>query len=123
MKPKNQVPDLKNQEAFDIVRFAVEKYKTEKPYIIGITTCLGKEKLNKADKIFASHIEILRKTIYFRFYSLSYPLVFLSVLLFWFLLAKDLVFCLLFFRIVRNKQSCLVVLFLLFVLVLCSILL
>lgn len=41
MKPKNPIPDKKNQEVFDIVRLAVERYKTDKPYVIGITGAGG----------------------------------------------------------------------------------
>ncbi len=41
MKPKNPIPDEKNQEAFDIVKLAVERYKADKPYVIGITGAGG----------------------------------------------------------------------------------
>ncbi len=41
MKPKNPIPDTKNQEAFNIVKFAVEKYKINWPYTIGITGAGG----------------------------------------------------------------------------------
>lgn len=41
MKPNNPVPDPKNSEAFDLVRWAVERFKTSKPYLIGITGAGG----------------------------------------------------------------------------------
>lgn len=41
MRPLNPVPDLKNQEAFDIVRILVENLKTGKPFVIGITGAGG----------------------------------------------------------------------------------
>ena len=41
MNPQNPVPDPKNKEAFDIVKFAVKKYKTAEPYVIGITGAGG----------------------------------------------------------------------------------
>ena len=52
MKPQNPVPDPKNKEAFDIVRFTVEKYKTNMPYVIGITGAGGAGKTT-----FGKHIE------------------------------------------------------------------
>lgn len=41
MRPLNPVPDLKNREAFDIVRTLVEHLKTGKPFVIGITGAGG----------------------------------------------------------------------------------
>tara|TARA_Y100000310_G_C20668177_1_gene808805 strand:- start:1238 stop:1912 length:675 start_codon:yes stop_codon:yes gene_type:complete len=41
MKPQNLLLDSKNQEAFDIVEFAVETYKKDKPFVIGITGAGG----------------------------------------------------------------------------------
>ncbi|MGE0793085.1 MAG: uridine kinase [Candidatus Woesearchaeota archaeon] len=51
MIPKFDLPDSKNALAFEIVKKAVEKYKTNKPFIIGITGAGGAGKTTFGNNI------------------------------------------------------------------------
>ena len=41
MEPKNPMPDPKNKEVFDLVKLAVQRLKSDAPFIIGITGAGG----------------------------------------------------------------------------------
>jgi uridine kinase len=51
MKPVNEIPDPKNEKAFNIVELAVERFKKDKPFIIGITGAGGAGKTTFGNNI------------------------------------------------------------------------
>lgn len=51
MDPINPIPDSKNKEAFGIVKSIVRKYKSDKPFIIGITGAGGAGKTTFGNNI------------------------------------------------------------------------
>jgi phosphoribulokinase len=53
MKPIHPLPDPKNQKAFDIVQYAIDKYKSDAPFVIGVTGAGGAGKTTFGNNIVA----------------------------------------------------------------------